>query len=119
MPRTKPAISRPPVMLSRIAYSSATLSGLLRSGSARPSTAIRARLVVLVHAQDIEAELVAKLELVQIAVVKEMALLGIVIAVRQRHPGRRIFLVKRQVERRIRHQMKQAELHDACSVAKR
>jgi hypothetical protein len=44
MPRTNPAISRPRLRLSSIAYSSATTSGLLRSGSARPSTAISARL---------------------------------------------------------------------------
>lgn len=40
MPRTKPEISRPPVMLSIIEYSSATVSGLVRSGSALPRIAI-------------------------------------------------------------------------------
>src|SRR5262249_15064001 len=77
------------------------------------------RLMVLVDAQHVEAELVAKLELVQIAVVEEVALLGIVVAVRQRHPRRRIFLVEAQVERRIGHQVKQTEPHEACSAANR
>jgi hypothetical protein len=44
MPRTKPAMKRPRVRLSIIAYSSAITSGLLRSGSARPRIAILARL---------------------------------------------------------------------------
>ena len=96
MPRTKPAISRPPVMLSSMAYSSATASGLLSSGSARPSTAIlhvlgpaRERaghdagdrhqavgvLMMLVDAHAVEAELVGIFEFVEIAVVELVALL--------------------------------------------
>ena len=45
MPRTKPEINRPPVMLSIMACSSASVSGWVRSGMALPRIAILARLV--------------------------------------------------------------------------
>ena len=48
-----------------------------------------------------------------------MALLGVVVAVRQRHPDGRIFLIEGQVERRIGHQVEEAEFHDASSSTNR
>jgi hypothetical protein len=53
MPRTKPAISRPLVRQSIIAYSSATRTGWLRSGRIFPSTPILIFLVFWLSADAI------------------------------------------------------------------
>src|SRR5215813_6261432 len=97
MPRTKPAMSRPSDRLSSMANSSAIVSGLETIGSARPITAIltsipRVRsikaLVMLVHADAVEADLGGKDELVDVFLVEPRALLRIVVRVRQHHPVR-------------------------------
>src|ERR1700729_1434049 len=128
MPRTKPAMMRPRVRLSSIAYSSAMFSGLFCSGSARPKMAIlacltlRAReyagdrhhairgLMMLVEADAVEAELVGELHLVEIVVIELGAFLGIVMAVRECHPSRTVLGDGVEIDVRIRHQVEVEEL---------
>src|SRR6516165_9590214 len=135
MPRTKPAISRPRVRLSRMAYSSATISGLLRSGNARPRIASLARLtlragenagnrhhavgglMMLVEAHAVEAELVGKLHLVEIVVIELGAFLRIVMPVRERHPGRAVLCDRIEVGVPVGHEMEIEELHAAILMA--
>ena len=74
-----------------------------RSGDNRRRHETVRGLVMLVHRDDVEAELLAVLELIQIAVVELVALLRIEILVRQRHPDRAVLLALGKVEVRVRH----------------
>ena len=73
-------------------------------------------LVVLVDAEPVEAELLAVFELVEIAVVEFVPLLGVEIAVGQNHPCRPVFLVVVEIEIGVGHQMKEKDLHRAHPV---
>src|SRR5213079_1228005 len=104
MPRMKPAISRPPLITSSIAYSSATRTGLF-SGSSAPSMAMRIRLVRCVRAAPISAGLlISQRHLVDVLLVVLAGALGIEQPVRHGPFGRLL-------EVRMRHQVKVAELH--------
>src|SRR5262245_63306506 len=131
MPRTKPAISSPRVRLSWMAYSSATISGLLRSGRAAENRelgaldAARERtgenagnrhhavggLMMLVEAHTVEAELVGKLHLIEIVVIELGAFLRIVMPVRERHPGRAALCNRIESGVPVGHEMRIEELH--------
>jgi hypothetical protein len=67
--------------------------------------------MMFVDADDIEAELFRGSELIEIGIVFRGALLRIVEAVRQDHPGRAMFGGRFEIERAIRHQMKAGEFH--------
>ena len=73
-------------------------------------------LVMLVYRQDVVAQLLAILELIQIAIIELRALLGVVVAVWQQRPGGRVFLVERKIQVGIGHQMKQRKLHLATPL---
>src|SRR5204863_2368059 len=68
-------------------------------------------LVVLVHAEAVPAQRLRILQLVEVLVVERLALLGIVEAVGQRDPRRRLVVLHD-----VRHQMKVVELHRASPV---
>jgi hypothetical protein len=68
-------------------------------------------LMVLVHADAVEAELGAKLELIEIAVVERVPLLRVVIAVGQDNPDRAVFLLHAEIEIRVGHQVEAHDLH--------
>ena len=74
-------------------------------------------LVVLVHAHAVEAGGVGEFELVEIAVVKLVADLRIVIGIGQSHPGGVVLLVVVGIERRIGHEMEGEEFHLPTSCA--
>ena len=63
-------------------------------------------LVMLVDAEPVPAELLRVLELVEVLVVERVADRGVVVAVRQRHPRRRLVVVHD-----VRHQVEVVELH--------
>src|SRR6266542_3171152 len=137
MPRTKPAISRPRVRLSRIAYSSATISGLLMSQRATENCelgaldAARERagenagdrhhairgLVMLVEAHAVKAELVGKLHLIEILVIELGARLRVVMPVRECDPGRAVLADRIEIGVPIRHEMEIEEPHAAILMA--
>ena len=71
-------------------------------------------LVMLVDADTLEAELGGVFQLIQVAVVQVGALQRVVVAVRQRHPGRRVELVVVGIEVGIGHQVEEEEPH--CSI---
>src|SRR5258707_12629 len=66
---------------------------------------------MLVHPDRVEAELLAVLELVEIAVVELVPLLRVEVAVGQRHPDPAVLAPGREVEVGVRHQMKEDYLH--------
>src|SRR5204862_2405300 len=63
-------------------------------------------LMVLVHAEAIPAEALRVFELIEILVVELLADLGIVVAVGERHPRRRLVVIHH-----VRHQVEVVELH--------
>jgi hypothetical protein len=67
--------------------------------------------MMLVHAQTVEAELFAHLQLIEIGVVKIMTHLGIEIGIRIDDPGGFVLFVVIQIETRIGHQVEQKTLH--------
>ena len=116
------------------------LTGLFTSGSARPMMAILALrgardqvggdqvrrrhdavggLMVLVDRDHVEAELLRIDELVDIGLILVGALLRIVERVRQHHPGGAVLVALGHVERAIRHQMKECELHQRVPAYRR
>src|SRR6185436_6351350 len=69
------------------------------------------RLVMLVHRHRVEAELLAVLQLVEIAVVELVALLRVEVLVRQLHPHGAVPAPGLEVEVGVRHQVEQDYLH--------
>src|SRR3954464_9852839 len=63
-------------------------------------------LVVLVHRDDVETQLLAVLQLVEVAVVEPVALLRIEVAVRQRDPYGAVLAPRREIEIRVGHEVK-------------
>jgi hypothetical protein len=73
-------------------------------------------LVVLVHRDDVEAELLRVDQLVDVGLVFVGALLWIVQRVRQHHPSGAMLMALGHVERAIGHQVEKGELHDSSSA---
>jgi hypothetical protein len=74
-------------------------------------------LVMLIEADAVEAELVGKLHLIEIVVIELGALLRIVMAVRERHPGRAVLCDRIEIGVPVRHEMEIEELHAAILMA--
>ena len=74
-------------------------------------------LVMLVEADAVEAELVRKLHLVEIVVIKLGAFLRVVELVRQRHPGGAVARDLVEVDMTVGHEMEVEKLHAAILLA--
>src|SRR5262252_7241699 len=137
MPRTKPATSRPRVRLSRMAFfrdhqrivekrQRAAENGELGAlDAARERAGENAGnrhhavggLVMLIEADAVEAKLVGQLHLIEIVVIELRALLRIVMAIRERHPGRAVLCNRVEIGVPVRHEMEIEELHAAILMA--
>src|SRR6516164_10539703 len=112
MPRTKPATSR------QRAAENGEL-GALDAARERASENAGNRhhavggLVMLVEADAVEAELVGKFHLIEIVVIELGTLLRIVMAVRERHPGRAVLCDRVEIGVPVGHEMEIEELHAA------
>ena len=75
--------------------------------------------MVLVDRDDVEAELLGIDELIDVGLVLVGALLRVVQRVRQHHPGGAVLVPLGHVERAIRHQVEECELHQRVSAYRR
>jgi hypothetical protein len=78
-------------------------------------------LMVLVDAHAIKTELLGVLKFVQIAIIKKISLLRIIVPVGQGHPSRRMFAFIVEIGGKIRpwHEVKEVELHRASCFSQR
>ena len=67
--------------------------------------------MVLIDRDAVEADFGGQLEFIEIAIVKFVTLLGIVIGVRQNHPRRAVLVLVGHVQVRIGHQMEKEDFH--------
>ena len=74
---------------------------------------------MLVHRQGVEAQRFAVLELVQIAVIEPVALLGIEVLIRKIYPHRAVAAARLEIELGIGHEMKENEVHAEAPLANR
>src|SRR5437016_8733984 len=75
------------------------------------------RLVMLVEAHAVKAELVGELHLIEILVIELGALLRVVMPVRERDPGRAVLADRIEIDVPIRHEMEIEEPHAATLIA--